>query len=73
MKANDTAVHLLYSDNDDGLEHFQYYFDANGEGLSAYQNVSLTIIPDADHNLSTPEAKQTYIDAVKRLALEHLQ
>lgn len=70
LKANDTAVHLLYSDNDDGLEHFQYYFDANGEGLSAYQNVSLTIIPDADHNLSTPEARKMYIHAVKRLALE---
>ena len=73
LKANDTAVHLLYSDNDDGLEHFQYYFDANGEGLAAYKNVSLTIIPDADHNLSTPEARQIYIDAVKRLALEHLR
>ncbi|RVT78121.1 alpha/beta fold hydrolase [Agrobacterium sp. CNPSo 2736] len=73
LKANDTAVHLLYSDNDDGLEHFQYYFDANGEGLAAYKNVSLTIIPDADHNLSTPEARQIYIDAVKQLALEHLR
>lgn len=73
LKANDTAVHLLYSDNDDGLEHFQYYFDANGKGLAAYKNVSLTIIPDADHNLSTPEARQIYIDAVKRLALAHLR
>lgn len=70
LKANNTAVHLLYSDNDDGLEHFQYYFDADGRGLSVYQNVSLTIIPDADHNLSTPEAKATFIDAVRRLALE---
>lgn len=54
LKAKNTTVHLLYSDNDDGLEHFQYYFDADGDGLAAYSNVSLTIIPDADHNLSTP-------------------
>lgn len=70
LKAKNTTVHLVYSDNDDGLEHFQYYFDANGEGLAAYRNVSLTIIPDADHNLSTPEAKTIYIEAVKRLALK---
>ncbi|CUX33405.1 conserved hypothetical protein [Agrobacterium fabrum str. J-07] len=70
LKAKNTAVHLLYSDNDDGLEHFQYYFDADGDGLAAYRNVSLTIIPDADHNLSTPEAKTIYIETVKRLALE---
>ncbi|SCY30434.1 Alpha/beta hydrolase family protein [Rhizobium sp. NFACC06-2] len=70
LKAKNTTVHLLYSDNDDGLEHFQYYFDADGDGLAAYSNVSLTIIPDADHNLSTPEAKTIYIETVKRLALE---
>lgn len=70
LKAKGTAVSLLYSDNDDGLEHFRYYFDADGRGLSAYQNVSLTIIADADHNLSTPEAKTIFIDAVTRLALK---
>ncbi|KJF68242.1 hypothetical protein RS75_09835 [Rhizobium nepotum 39/7] len=70
LKAKGTAISLLYSDNDDGLEHFQYYFDTDGRGLSAYRNVSLTIIPDADHNLSTPEAKRAYIDAVMRLALK---
>ncbi|MCW0982093.1 alpha/beta hydrolase [Agrobacterium sp. BT-220-3] len=70
LKAQNTAISLLYSDNDDGLEHFQYYFDADGRGLSAYRNVSLTIIPDADHNLSTPEARKIYIDSVKRLALK---
>ncbi|WP_208612396.1 serine aminopeptidase domain-containing protein [Agrobacterium genomosp. 13] len=70
LKAQNTAISLLYSDNDDGLEHFRYYFDADGKGLSDYRNVSLTIIPDADHNLSTPEAKKIYIDTVKRLALK---
>ncbi|WP_045021302.1 serine aminopeptidase domain-containing protein [Agrobacterium arsenijevicii] len=70
LKARDSAISLLYSDNDDGLEHFRYYFNADGRGLSAYRNVSLTIIPDADHNLSTPEARKAYIDAVKRLALK---
>lgn len=64
------SISLLYSDNDDGLEHFRYYFNADGRGLSAYRNVSLTIIPDADHNLSTPEARKAYIDAVKLMALK---
>ena len=70
LKTRDVSISLLYSDNDDGLEHFRYYFNADGRGLSAYRNVSLTIIPDADHNLSTPEARKAYIDAVKLMALK---
>lgn len=70
LSTKGTSIRLIYSENDDGLEHFHYYFDTGGRGLSAYRNTSLTIIPDADHNLSTPEAKQIYIDAVKELALK---
>jgi pimeloyl-ACP methyl ester carboxylesterase len=70
LKTRDVSISLLYSENDDGLEHFRYYFNADGRGLSAYRNVSLTIIPDADHNLSTPEARKAYIDAVKLMALK---
>ncbi|WP_174060509.1 serine aminopeptidase domain-containing protein [Agrobacterium tumefaciens] len=70
LKTRDVSISLLYSENDDGLEHFRYYFNADGRGLSAYRNVSLTIVPDADHNLSTPEARKAYIDAVKLMALK---
>jgi pimeloyl-ACP methyl ester carboxylesterase len=69
LKARGTAVELLYSDNDDGLAHFSYYFDTSGKGLAAYPNVAFRIIPDADHNLSPAHARQTYLDAVKAMAL----
>lgn len=68
LRASGTVVSLLYSDNDDGLEHFRYYFDSDGRGLSSYPNASVTIIPDADHNLSTPQARAVYLDTVRRLA-----
>jgi alpha-beta hydrolase superfamily lysophospholipase len=69
LKANGTAVKLLYSENDDGLAHFGYYFDMSGRGLANYPNVSRDIIADADHNLSTPSAQKVYLDAVKDMAL----
>ncbi|NWJ23386.1 alpha/beta hydrolase family protein [Rhizobium sp. RM] len=68
LRAKGTIVTLLYSDNDDGLEHFRYYFDSDGRGLGAYANASVTIIPDADHNLSTPQARAVYLETVTRLA-----
>lgn len=69
LKERGTAVELLYSANDDGLAHFGYYFDTSGKGLAAYPNVAFRIIPDADHNLSPAHARQTYLDAVKAMAL----
>jgi alpha-beta hydrolase superfamily lysophospholipase len=71
LKTSNTAVDLLYSENDDGLAHFGYYFDMNGRGLAAYPNVSFRIIPDADHNLSPAPARKIYLDAVKAMALRY--
>lgn len=69
LKERGTALELLYSENDDGLAHFGYYFDTSGKGLMAYPNVAFRIIPDADHNLSPAHARQTYLDTVKAMAL----
>jgi hypothetical protein len=60
---------LLYSENDAGLDHFNYYFDVSGRGLKAYPNVSFAIIPNADHNLSPEHARKIYLDKVMELAL----
>lgn len=69
LKARNTKVALLYSENDAGLDHFNYYFDVNGRGLVAYPNVSFSILPNADHNLSPEHARKIYLDKVKELAL----
>jgi hypothetical protein len=60
---------LLYSENDAGLDHFNYYFDVSGRGLAAYPNVSFSIMHNADHNLSPEHARKIYLDTVRELAL----
>lgn len=69
LKAKNTKVALLYSENDAGLDHFSYYFDVNGRGLAAYPNVFFSLMPNADHNLSPVHAQKTYLDTVRKLAL----
>lgn len=69
LKAQKTQVALLYSENDAGLDHFNYYFDVSGRGLKAYPNVSFAIMPNADHNLSPEHARKIYLDKVRELAL----
>lgn len=69
LKAQKTKVALLYSENDAGLDHFNYYFDVSGRGLKAYPNVSFAIMPNADHNLSPEHARKIYLDKVRELAL----
>ncbi|WP_152980027.1 alpha/beta fold hydrolase [Mesorhizobium sp. 1M-11] len=48
---------LIYSANDIGLDRFRFYLGRNGENLKRYGNVSVEIIPGADHNISPPAAK----------------
>lgn len=62
-------VTLLYSENDYGLEEFDYYFGQGGGRLSAFPNVSVTMIPEADHNLTPPYARETYLSAIRHMAL----
>jgi alpha-beta hydrolase superfamily lysophospholipase len=58
---------ILYSDGDLGLEQYSYYFGRDGRSHAQWKNVSATIIPDADHNLTPPEARQIYLDAVTQM------
>lgn len=50
-----TRVSLCYSDGDPGLMELRNYFGPNGRDMP-HANVSVSIIPDADHNLTTTHA-----------------
>lgn len=52
-----TPVRLIYSGTDVGLERYHAYFGADGSGMTAFANVTVEIVPDADHNMSPPSAK----------------
>jgi len=69
LQAEHKPVALLYSENDYGLEEFDYYFRERAGRLSAFPNVSVTMIPAADHNLTPPYARETYLSAIRHMAL----
>lgn len=62
-------LRLLYSENDVGLDHFHRHFGRDGHGLKRYPAAHLAIIGNADHNLSTEDAKTRYYEEVLSLAL----
>lgn len=61
---------LIYSAADIGLDRFRLYLGRNGEGLKRYDNVSLKIIADADHNISPPAAKAVVYEHILAAALK---
>ncbi|MFE0016679.1 alpha/beta hydrolase [Mesorhizobium sp. NPDC059054] len=61
---------LIYSANDIGLDRFRFYLGRNGENLKRYANVSVEIIPDADHNISPPAAKAIVREQILAAALK---
>lgn len=69
LQAQGRPVALIYSENDYGLEEFDYYFGQGGGRLAGFDNVSVTMIPAADHNLTPPYARETYLSAVRHMAL----
>jgi pimeloyl-ACP methyl ester carboxylesterase len=60
---------LIYSESDIGLNEFEFFFGRGGEGLKPYGTISVTMIPDADHNLTPPAASAIYLDAVRAMAM----
>lgn len=55
LAANDTRVSLVFSENDPGLMELRHYFGPEGRDLR-FDNVTLSILPDADHNLTASRA-----------------
>jgi len=60
---------LIYSAHDIGLEHFRQHFGQNGGGLKKFSDARLTIIPDANHNLTPPHAREIYLSEIEEMAL----
>lgn len=60
---------LIYSAHDIGLDHFREHFGEDGGGLAAIPGTRLVIIPDADHNLTPPHAREAYLREVREMGL----
>lgn len=70
LRSREVELSLIYSATDIGLEHFRLHFGNDGAGLGKFQNARLTIIPDADHNLTPAHARAIYVREIQNMALK---
>ncbi|MBW9114077.1 alpha/beta hydrolase [Rhizobium cauense] len=63
-----TSLTIIYTEGDEGQEMFRTNFGDAGEKLSAYSNVQLHLLPDADHNLTPRPAREKVIELAKMQA-----
>jgi hypothetical protein len=61
LSGRGTRVSLVYSDGDPGLRELRAYYGAFGRNLRL-PHVSVTMVPDADHNLTTTRASNWLLD-----------
>ena len=69
LKQREVPLALVYAEKDIGREHFNFYFDQMGTGLKGFDNASVAIIPDADHNLTPEHSREIYIDTIRAMTL----
>lgn len=61
-------ISLIYSEGDVGLDDLHLHFGEQGSGLGSYGNVTLTMLPDTDHNLTPAGSRRVVFDEILRLA-----
>jgi len=61
-------VSLIYSEGDVGLDDLHLHFGEQGSGLKSYRNVTLTMLPDTDHNLTPAASRRLVFYEILRLA-----
>jgi hypothetical protein len=59
------TVSLIYSEGDIDLH---LHFGEQGKGLHAFKNVTLTMLPDTDHNITPAASRQMVFDEILRIA-----
>lgn len=70
LRKRHVAVSLIYSAHDIGLDQFRQHFGQKPDCLRDFPNARLTIIPDADHNLTPVHAREIYVGEISRMALQ---
>ncbi|MBC2886099.1 alpha/beta fold hydrolase [Ochrobactrum sp. CM-21-5] len=70
LKLRQVPLTFIYAEKDTGREYFNFYFDQMNGKVQGFENVSVAVVPDADHNLTPEHARAIYIDAIRSLALE---
>lgn len=62
-------VHMVFSDGDAGLEQLAVHFGSDFRRLKLFPGASMTIVPNADHNMTPQAAQDAVVDVIRDLAL----
>ncbi|MGV3551489.1 hypothetical protein [Rhizobium sp.] len=61
-------VHMVFSHGDAGLEQLAAHFGADFRLLKLFPGASLTIVPDADHNMTPQPAQDAVVEVIRDAA-----
>ena len=61
---------LAYGQHDPGLEQSRMVFGSDLSGLGRYANARFVSLGDTDHNVTVPQAQQTVLEQIAKVALE---
>ncbi|ODN65457.1 hypothetical protein [Methylobrevis pamukkalensis] len=70
LRQRNVRLALVFSADDGGLDELSTYFGPEGRALAAYPNVSLAIVPDADHNMTPKPARDALLGLLTAFAKE---
>ncbi|WP_181703365.1 alpha/beta fold hydrolase [Chthonobacter albigriseus] len=59
LAARRAPISLVYSVGDGGLDELAAYYGRSGRGVGAFPNVTVSLIPNADHTITPPLARAT--------------
>lgn len=68
LRRRHMPVSLLYSVGDIGLEEFAHFFGEDLDRPNGLENLSVDLVPEANHTFMQSHARQRYADAIVALA-----
>jgi O-antigen/teichoic acid export membrane protein/alpha-beta hydrolase superfamily lysophospholipase len=68
IRKHQLPVTIMYSENDVGLDHFNFYFGVGGKKLERYGSTRLVMMPDTDHNFTPAPSRRRMFEELLRLA-----
>lgn len=63
-------IYIVNSENDGSLDELATYFGADFAGLRVYSNVTQTLIPNADHNLTPEDSQLSLLNLLESVLLD---
>ena len=67
MLKRGTRVLVVYSEDDGGRDEFEHHFGANYQAFIGQPGAKLVILPDADHDLTSADARHRVMSEISAM------